>query len=63
MKLEGHRLRRIEKAHAHREILIGAIGVLEELRFQRNMRREKRTVVDVALELITIDRPAPPDRR
>jgi hypothetical protein len=41
MKLEGHRLRRrIEKAHAHREILIGAIGVLEELRFQRNMRRE-----------------------
>ena len=64
IELERHRLRRVEEAHAHREVLIGLVGVLEELRFQRNVRGEERAVLDVALQLVADwPRPCPCGRR
>src|SRR5690606_24928374 len=59
VELENHRLRLVEEAHLDTKILIGGVGVLEELRFRRNVGRKERAIGDIAFDLVRVRRPAP----
>src|SRR5690606_34437286 len=54
IELERHRLWSVEEGQADCEILIGLVGVLEELGLHRDGHGEEGAVLDIALQLIWI---------